>query len=176
MLPSCHPSTIPSWSSPVCFIQLKTFLSIHRHKSRQRLYPIISLYIEMYINRPILMNFKNGLRVWKYVFHIADVTLISFLVSMLFRYHTIIHGNIKVVCSTICVWIKFQKKLNLIRAVTKNRNVDPPQWIWNYQNNIRYMDVNKMDLQSFTTDKFLTFLSPTKSRMNENKWAETLWF
>lgn len=68
------------------------------------------------------------------------------------------------------------KKLNLIRAVTKNRNVDPPQWIWNYQNNIRYMDVNKMDLQSFTTDKFLTFLSPTKSRMNENKWAETLWF
>lgn len=108
MLPSCHPSTIPSWSSPVCFIQLKTFLSIHRHKSRQRLYPIISLYIEMYINRPILMNFKNGLRVWKYVFHIADVTLISFLVSMLFRYHTIIHRNIKVVCSTI--WIKFWKK------------------------------------------------------------------
>lgn len=93
MLPSCHPSTIPSWSSPVCFIQLKTFLSIHRHKSRQRLYPIISLYIEMYINRPILMNFKNGLRVWKYV---------------LFRYHTIIHRNIKVVCSTI--WIKFWKK------------------------------------------------------------------
>lgn len=81
---------------------------------------------EMYINRPILMNFKNGLRVWKYLFNIADVTLISFLVSMLFRYHTIIHRNIKVVCSSI--WIKFwKKKFNLIRAETKTRNVDPPQ-------------------------------------------------